>query len=43
MLEQHIEISTEAAEELREASADLAIVAPFIDGRLIDLAQEDKK
>lgn len=40
ILEQHLHLSPEILKELREAGADLALVAPVLDGRIRDLAKE---
>ena len=43
VMSRHLEVSPEDAEVLRESEADLAVVAPLTDGRMINLAQTKKK
>jgi hypothetical protein len=39
MLEQHLHLSAADVEELRAAGAELALVAPVLDGRIRDVAR----
>ncbi|CEH16317.1 5' nucleotidase [Ceraceosorus bombacis] len=39
-VEKQIEVSADDAQDLREASADLALVAPIVDGRMRDVATQ---